>query len=141
EDGALRPQAARRDDARPDDHPQDGAGHPHRDDLGREGGRGPHQLPRRDRRREAEDHADPAQAGQVSGFAQLLVAGLATGAIYARPGMGFWRLCRPPQTTSSARGEFVMLPAFSALAPMKSGAPPSPAAAAAGVVVTVLVLG
>jgi branched-chain amino acid transport system permease protein len=77
----------------------------------------------------------------VSGFAQLLVAGLATGAIYALAAMGFMLLWQTSQTINFAQGEFVMLPAFFVLAAMKFGGLPFPAAAAAGVAVTILVLG
>jgi len=77
----------------------------------------------------------------VSGLAQLLVAGLATGAIYALAAMGFMLLWQTSQTINFAQGEFVMLPAFFVLAAMKFGGLPFPAAAAVGVIVTLLILG
>jgi branched-chain amino acid transport system permease protein len=49
---------------------------------------------------------------------QLIVSGLATGAIYALAAIGFTLLWQTSQTINFAQGEFVMLPAFSALAGM-----------------------
>ena len=46
---------------------------------------------------------------------QLLIAGLATGAIYALAAIGFTLLWQTSQTINFAQGEFVMLPAFFAL--------------------------
>jgi branched-chain amino acid transport system permease protein len=43
---------------------------------------------------------------------QLLIAGLATGAIYALVAIGFTLLWQTSQTINFAQGEFVMLPAF-----------------------------
>ena len=43
---------------------------------------------------------------------QLLVAGFATGAIYALVAIGFTLLWQTSQTINFAQGEFVMLPAF-----------------------------
>ena len=77
----------------------------------------------------------------MSGLAQLLVAGLATGAIYALAAMGFMLLWQTSQTINFAQGEFVMLPAFFVLAAMKFGGLAFPAAAVLGVAVTILVLG
>src|SRR5512145_2175437 len=54
---------------------------------------------------------------------QLLVAGLATGAIYALVAIGFTLLWQTSQTINVAQGEFVMLPAFLMLAAMHAGAP------------------
>src|SRR6516164_8744675 len=70
---------------------------------------------------------------------QLLVAGLATGAIYALVAIGFTLLWQTSQTINFAQGEFVMLPAFFVLIGMKylSFWP----AVAAGAVVSVAVLG
>ncbi len=48
----------------------------------------------------------------MSDFFQLLVAGLATGAIYALIAIGFTLLWQTSQTINFAQGEFVMLPAF-----------------------------
>jgi branched-chain amino acid transport system permease protein len=55
----------------------------------------------------------------MSGFIQLLVSGLATGAIYALVAVGFALLWQTSQTINFAQGEFVMVPAFFALAAMK----------------------
>ncbi|MEE9249622.1 MAG: branched-chain amino acid ABC transporter permease [Alphaproteobacteria bacterium] len=52
-------------------------------------------------------------------FLQLLVAGLATGAIYALAAMGFTLLWQTSGTINFAQGEFVVLPAFVMLAAMK----------------------
>jgi branched-chain amino acid transport system permease protein len=54
----------------------------------------------------------------MSDFLQLLVAGLATGAIYALIAIGFTLLWQTSQTINFAQGEFVMLPAFFALTAM-----------------------
>ncbi|MBR1153913.1 branched-chain amino acid ABC transporter permease [Bradyrhizobium sp. JYMT SZCCT0428] len=53
----------------------------------------------------------------------LLIAGLATGAIYAIVAVGFTLLWQTSQTINFAQGEFVMLPAFLMLAAMHVGAP------------------
>jgi branched-chain amino acid transport system permease protein len=70
---------------------------------------------------------------------QLLVAGLATGAIYALVAIGFTLLWQTSQTINFAQGEFVMLPAFFVLIGMKylSFWP----AVAAGALVSVVTLG
>jgi branched-chain amino acid transport system permease protein len=54
---------------------------------------------------------------------QLLIAGLATGAIYALAAIGFTLLWQTSQTINFAQGEFVMVPAFFALIAMKLGIP------------------
>ncbi len=54
---------------------------------------------------------------------QLLIAGLATGAIYALAAIGFTLLWQTSQTINFAQGEFVMVPAFFALIAMKLGVP------------------
>jgi branched-chain amino acid transport system permease protein len=59
----------------------------------------------------------------MADFLQLLVAGLATGAIYALAALGFTLLWQTSQTINFAQGEFVMLPAFFVLAAMNGGAP------------------
>jgi branched-chain amino acid transport system permease protein len=51
----------------------------------------------------------------MADFLQLLIAGLATGAIYALAAIGFTLLWQTSQTINFAQGEFVMLPAFFAL--------------------------
>ncbi len=52
-------------------------------------------------------------------FIQLVVSGLATGAIYALVAVGFALLWQTSQTINFAQGEFVMVPAFFALVAMK----------------------
>jgi branched-chain amino acid transport system permease protein len=59
----------------------------------------------------------------MSNLFDLLVAGLATGAIYALVAVGFTLLWQTSQTINFAQGEFVMLPAFLMLAAMHVGAP------------------
>src|SRR5512146_3310379 len=59
----------------------------------------------------------------MASFIQLLVSGLATGAIYALVAVGFTLLWQTSQTINVAQGEFVMLPAFLMLAAMHAGAP------------------
>src|SRR4051812_43805445 len=59
----------------------------------------------------------------MADFLQLLVAGLATGAIYALAALGFTLLWQTSQTINFAQGEFVMLPAFFVLAAMNFGSP------------------
>src|ERR1700726_4974511 len=48
----------------------------------------------------------------MSNLLDLLIAGLATGAIYALVAIGFTLLWQTSQTINFAQGEFVMLPAF-----------------------------
>jgi branched-chain amino acid transport system permease protein len=55
----------------------------------------------------------------MADFLQLVIAGLATGSIYALAAIGFTLLWQTSQTINFAQGEFVMLPAFFALAAMK----------------------
>src|SRR5215468_9788848 len=76
----------------------------------------------------------------MTSFIQLLVSGLATGAIYALIAIGFTLLWQTSQTINFAQGEFVMLPAFFILAAMNAGAP-FWLAALIGVALSVLVLG
>ncbi|MBV8753104.1 MAG: branched-chain amino acid ABC transporter permease [Hyphomicrobiales bacterium] len=71
---------------------------------------------------------------------QLLVAGLATGAVYALAAIGFTLLWQTSQTINFAQGEFVMLPAFIVLLAMNIGLP-FPAAILIGVAASLLVLG
>ncbi len=59
----------------------------------------------------------------MDNFLQLVIAGLATGAIYALVAVGFTLLWQASQTINFAQGEFVMLPAFFALAAMNFGIP------------------
>ena len=70
----------------------------------------------------------------------LLISGAATGAIYALAALGFTLLWQASQTVNFAQGEFVMLPAFFMLAAAQAGLP-FWAAALAGTVVTLVVLG
>jgi branched-chain amino acid transport system permease protein len=76
----------------------------------------------------------------MAAFIQLLVSGLATGAIYALIAAGFTLLWQTSQTINFAQGEFVMLPAFFVLAAMNFGAP-FWLAALIGIAISVLVLG
>src|SRR5712671_4783424 len=71
---------------------------------------------------------------------QLLVAGLATGAIYALVAIGFTLLWQTSQTINFAQGEFVMLPAFFILASMNARAP-FWLAALIGIALSIVVLG
>src|SRR3954462_6653711 len=59
----------------------------------------------------------------MSNLIDLLVAGFATGGIYALVWVGFTLLWPTSQTINCAQGEFVMLPAFLMLAVMHAGAP------------------
>ncbi len=54
---------------------------------------------------------------------QLVVSGVATGAIYALAALGFTLLWQASGTINFAQGEFVMLPAFAMLAGLIAGAP------------------
>jgi branched-chain amino acid transport system permease protein len=56
-------------------------------------------------------------------FLNLVISGLATGAIYALIAIGFTLLWQTSQTINFAQGEFVMLPAFFMLAVMHLGLP------------------
>jgi branched-chain amino acid transport system permease protein len=82
----------------------------------------------------------PQERAPMASFIQLLVSGLATGAIYALIAVGFTLLWQTSQTINFAQGEFVMLPAFFILAAMNHGAP-FWLAALIGVALSVLVLG
>src|ERR1700730_3239471 len=77
----------------------------------------------------------------MTDFLQLVVAGLATGAIYALAAVGFTLLWQTSQTINSAQGEFVMLPAFLALAGMKWLGLPFSTAALLAVTLAMLLLG
>src|SRR5438552_14503768 len=76
----------------------------------------------------------------MSNLLDLLVAGLATGAIYAIVAVGFTLLWQTSQTINFAQGEFVMLPAFFILAAMNLG-PPFWLAALIGLALSVVILG
>ena len=77
----------------------------------------------------------------MSDFLQLVIAGLATGAIYALAAIGFTLLWQTSQTINFAQGEFVMLPAFFALAAMKWWGLPFSIAALLAIAMSMLVLG
>jgi len=76
----------------------------------------------------------------MASFIQLLVSGLATGAIYALVAVGFSLLWQTSQTINFAQGEFVMLPAFFIFAAMNAGAP-FWLAVLIGIALSVVVLG
>jgi branched-chain amino acid transport system permease protein len=76
----------------------------------------------------------------MASFFQLLVSGLATGAIYALIAVGFTLVWQTSQTINFAQGEFVMLPAFFVLAAMNAGAP-FWVACLIGIVLSIIVLG
>src|ERR1044072_2549410 len=77
---------------------------------------------------------------QMADFIQLLVAGLATGGIYALVAIGFTLLWQTLQTINFAQGEFVMLPAFFILIALGAGAP-FWGAVVVGIIVSAIVLG
>ncbi len=76
----------------------------------------------------------------MSNLLDLIVAGLATGAIYAIVAVGFTLLWQTSQTINFAQGEFVMLPAFFMLAAMQAGLP-FWLAILVGIVLSMLLLG
>jgi branched-chain amino acid transport system permease protein len=71
---------------------------------------------------------------------QLLVAGVATGAVYALAAIGFTLLWQTSQIVNFAQGEFVMVPAFIVLSAMNLGLA-FPVAIIVGIAASVLVLG
>src|SRR6185312_14654283 len=76
----------------------------------------------------------------MGSFAVLVIAGLATGAIYALIAIGFTLLWQTSQTINFAQGEFVMLPAFLVLGAIHAGAP-FWLAVVVGTVLSLLLLG
>jgi branched-chain amino acid transport system permease protein len=76
----------------------------------------------------------------MANFVALLIAGLATGALYALVAVGFTLLWQTSQTINFAQGEFVMLPAFFMLAAIRAGLP-FWAAIPVGFAVSVAILG
>src|SRR5262245_32387354 len=72
---------------------------------------------------------------------QLLVAGLATGGIYALVAIGFTLMWQTSQTINFAQGEFVMLPAFFMLAAMRMLDVPFWGAVVIGITISAMVLG
>jgi branched-chain amino acid transport system permease protein len=59
----------------------------------------------------------------MTDFLQLLLSGVATGAIYAMAALGFTLLWQAAGTINFAQGEFVMLPAFAMLIGISFGLP------------------
>lgn len=76
----------------------------------------------------------------MANLANLIIAGLATGAIYALVAIGFTLLWQTSQTINFAQGEFVMLPSFFMLIAMNHGLP-FWAAVLVGIVASALVMG
>lgn len=76
----------------------------------------------------------------MSNFINLVIAGLATGAIYALVAIGFTLLWQTSQTINFAQGEFVMLPAFFTLIALNMGLPLS-VAVLVTILLSVIVLG
>jgi branched-chain amino acid transport system permease protein len=77
----------------------------------------------------------------MSDFLQLVIAGLATGAIYALAAIGFTLLWQTSQTINFAQGEFVVLPAFITLGLMHGVGLPFYLSAVIAVGVTMIILG
>ncbi len=77
----------------------------------------------------------------MAGLLQLLISGLASGAIYALVAIGFTLLWQTSQTINFAQGEFVMLPAFFVLAAMRFLGLGLWTALAFGLVVSLVLLG
>jgi branched-chain amino acid transport system permease protein len=77
----------------------------------------------------------------MADFLQLVIAGLATGAIYALAAIGFTLLWQTSQTINFAQGEFVMVPAFFALAGMTALGMPFSLAALFAIACSLAVLG
>src|SRR5215813_1216865 len=77
----------------------------------------------------------------MADFLQLLVAGLATGGIYALVAIGFTLLWQTSQTINFAQGEFVMVPAFFMLAAMRVLDLPFWGAVVFGIALSTIVLG
>jgi branched-chain amino acid transport system permease protein len=76
----------------------------------------------------------------MANFIALVIAGLATGALYALVAIGFTLLWQTSQTINFAQGEFVMLPAFFILAAMNFHLP-FWAAIIVGLVLSMAILG
>lgn len=77
----------------------------------------------------------------MTDFLQLVISGLATGAIYALAAIGFTLLWQTTQTINFAQGEFMMLPAFFALAAMRWAGAPFWLACIVAILCSVVVLG
>jgi branched-chain amino acid transport system permease protein len=74
----------------------------------------------------------------MTDFLQLLVSGMATGAIYGLAALGFTLLWQASGTINFAQGEFVMLPAFMMLGFASFGAPLAASFVLTGVVAVAL---
>lgn len=74
----------------------------------------------------------------MADFLQLLISGLATGAIYALAAIGFTLLWQTSQTINFAQGEFVMLGGMTAVALFGAGLPLAAAFAGSVAIVTVI---
>src|SRR2546421_1463074 len=85
--------------------------------------------------------SNPRAEVEMADFIQLLVAGLATGGIYALVAIGFTLVWEPSQTINFAQGEFVMLPAFFMLGAMSALGVPFWGAVVVGIIVSAVVLG
>jgi branched-chain amino acid transport system permease protein len=77
----------------------------------------------------------------MADLVQLVVAGVATGGIYALIAIGFTLLWQTSQTINFAQGEFVMLPAFFMLGAMSVLGVPLWGAVVIGIIVSTIVLG
>src|SRR3954447_10557445 len=77
----------------------------------------------------------------MADFIQLLIAGLATGGIYALVAIGFTLLWQTSQTINFAQGEVVELPAFFMLAAMSVLGLPFWGAVIVGILISAIVLG
>lgn len=77
----------------------------------------------------------------MASFIQLVVSGLATGAIYALIATGFTLIWQTSQTINFAQGEFVMLPAFFILAAMNVLGMSFAAACLVGIAASAVILG
>jgi branched-chain amino acid transport system permease protein len=77
----------------------------------------------------------------MTDFFQLLIAGIATGSIYALAAIGFTLLWQTSQTINFAQGEFVMVPAFFALAGMSALGMPFGLAAIFSIACALAILG
>src|SRR5881227_142542 len=77
----------------------------------------------------------------MADFIQLLIAGLATGGIYALVAIGFTLLWQTSQTINFAQGEFVMLPAFFMLIALGAFGLPFWGAVFIGIIASAIVLG
>src|SRR5947209_17686364 len=92
--------------------------------------------------RDKPGHDGAAAVGpKVADVLQLVVAGLATGGVYALAAIGFTLLWQTSQTVNFAQGEFVMVPAFFILVAMKGLGLSFWPAVAVGIMVSVVVLG